>query len=285
MQKSISLSLAVCVTLAGCSVVRRSGTWATVTAARIDTRHEADPSKAYATQLSRTLESASVEHKVVTYQFRYRTRLREEAIGTRTAVVYRDDTHPRNPWWIMDEQLKKPVWLPGHDLGKQVAFYLRDDAEVVETQNVPAGGGSKTMIAELPGGTMIALAHREKTTPLREPEVAGIARLAPLRKSDRAQQLIARAPMKKPASPALLIARADEPRAWLRPARFAPVPFVPAFVPVPAGMVPPPVAESFAAMFRSAHHTGFDPASVTDRRKMERLQHAALPRENRARIF
>ena len=265
MQKSISLSLAVCLTLTGCSVFRRSGTWATVTSTRVNTRGEADPSKAYAEHLSRTLRTASVEHKVVTYQYRYRTRLREESIGTRTAVVYRDNNNPNNPWWLMDERLNKPVWLPGQDLNKQVAFYLRDDAEVVESRDIHGADENKSMLA---------LAHRPKAQPMRELEATGIARLAPLQRHERSRQLFAHAPMKKPAAAPFLVARADEPRTWLRPARFAPVaPTVPAPAYVPA----PPVNDSFDTMFRARHGTAFDVASVVDRRKMEHLQHAAQP--------
>ena len=87
--------------------------------------------------------------------------------------------------------------------------------------------------------------------------------------------------MKKAAAPAMLVARADQPRAWLRPARCAPVNDAPAYVPAPGATVPlPPVAESFAVVFRSVHRSAYNPASVVDRHKMERLEHAALRREN-----
>ena len=263
MQKFISLSLVGCLTLCGCGVFRRSNTWATVTSARtrIDTRAEADPSRAYATHLSKTLASASVEHKVVTYQYRYRTRLREEAIGTRTAVIYRDNTNRKNPWWLMDEQLRKPVWLPGQDLNKQVAFYLRDDAEIVETRDVHGSAENKSMLA---------MSRKTNSQPVHELEATGIVRLLPVRKTDRSQILIARAPMKRPASAQMPLFAADRPLAWLRPARFAPVSSAPAFTPVPV----PFATESFAAIFRSRHGTAFDPASIVDRRKMDELHHA-----------
>src|SRR6187455_1897076 len=107
MQKTNLLSLAACLTLAGCS--QPSSPWNTVRSVRVDTRDSDDPSAAYAEHLSGVLKSANVEHKVVTYEYRYRTVLREEAIGTRTAVLYRDDRNPNNPWWLTDERLYKPV--------------------------------------------------------------------------------------------------------------------------------------------------------------------------------
>ena len=107
MQKSFPLSLAVCLILAGCS--NPSSPWSTVRAVRVDTRDSSDPSATYAEHLSDTLKAAKVEHKIVTYEYRYRTALREEAVGTRTAVIYRDDSDPRNPWWLMDERVSKPV--------------------------------------------------------------------------------------------------------------------------------------------------------------------------------
>src|SRR5215213_2792355 len=113
MQKTNLLSLAACLTLAGCS--QSSSHWNTVRSVRVDTRDAEDASAAYAEHLSGVLKSANVQHKIVTYEYRYRTALREEAVGTRSAVLYRDETNPRNPWWLSDERLSKPVWLPGED--------------------------------------------------------------------------------------------------------------------------------------------------------------------------
>lgn len=275
MQKSISLSLVACLALCGCGAFRRSSTWATVTSARINTRHEADPSKAYAAQLSRTLQSASVEHKVVTYQYRYRTRLREEAIGTRTAVIYRDNTNAKNPWWLMDDRLNKPVWLPGQELNRQVSFYLRDSAEVIETRDVHGAVENKTMLASAPAASM--LARHVKPQPMRSLETKGIARIAAVRKTERSPVLVARAQRKTPTPPIAMV----QPRVWLRPARFAPVAAAPAAEPLPE----PIAAESVAPMFRSRHGTTFDPSSAVDRRKMEELRDAGDRLEVPERAF
>ena len=51
-----------------------------------------DPSYAYAAKLHEALSARGVEHKVVVYQYHYTTRQNEEALGTRTAVIYCDDS-------------------------------------------------------------------------------------------------------------------------------------------------------------------------------------------------
>lgn len=103
-----------------------------------------DPSQAYAARLHDTLSKAGVEHKVVTYQYRYVTRLREEAVGTRTAVLYRDPAKSAYQWWIKDDRLNAPVWLPNGEVSKQVSFYLRRKAEVIEEKNYASKGGASS---------------------------------------------------------------------------------------------------------------------------------------------
>lgn len=121
-----------------------------VRATRVDTRDAADPSATYAETLSASLKSAGVAHKVVTYEFRYRTRLREEAIGTRTAVLYRDENDPRNPWWLMDDRLSKPLWLPGENLEYQLAYYIHRPATVVSVDGFKASGEGKKLAGTRP---------------------------------------------------------------------------------------------------------------------------------------
>ena len=53
----------------------------------------------------------------------------------------------RDPWWIMDDRLRDgPSGFPGRDLNKQVSFYIRDEAEVVETNGVPAADRGKARL-------------------------------------------------------------------------------------------------------------------------------------------
>jgi hypothetical protein len=148
MPKLAFLALAVLVPLTGCQMFKRSPAWATVTKARIETRGASDPSKTYATGLSRELAAQHVEHKVVTYQYRYRTRLREEAVATRSAVLYKDPTNPANPWWLKDDLNTRPIWLPNGAPEKQIAFYIRREADVV--REMPDGEAKEIVGERLP---------------------------------------------------------------------------------------------------------------------------------------
>lgn len=149
MFKPLILALTACLGLAGCEAFTTSKTWSTVIKVRPDgAGNGSDASTAYAAKLHRVLKGDSVEHKVVTYQYHYTTCLREEAVGTHTAVIYRDNTSQANPWWLMEDRLQKPVWLPGEDLQRQVAFYLHHKADVVEQKSFHAGGSDdKQMMA------------------------------------------------------------------------------------------------------------------------------------------
>ena len=282
MQKSISLSLAVCLTLTGCSVFKKSKTWEKVTQAKPDVRAEADPSKAYASQLHRDLAKDNVEHKVVTYQYRYKTRLREDAVGVRTAIVYKDNTNPANPWWIMDERLGKPVWLPNGQLDKQVAFYLRRDAEIVEQHDFTTGEGGSPAIA-VPAaaptqGTAIARASRAKQAPNAPVTVIARAKSQPARTQPAKPQA---APQAAPEPPSAVVsieplpAPPQERVPWIRPARFAPVNSAASSLEVEPLAAPSDVA----GLFREKHGTNYDPASHVDREKMQLLRHEAHLRD------
>lgn len=149
LQKPLALSIALCLGLSGCQVFDKSETWETVMKVRPgQSVRDPDPSHAYAARLHDALVSRGVEHKVVTYQYRYTTRLRDEAVGTRTAVIYRDTSSGTHQWWLKDERLNKPVWLPNGEINRQVSFYLRRKAEVIEQKNYPGNAGSsKAMVA------------------------------------------------------------------------------------------------------------------------------------------
>jgi hypothetical protein len=148
MQKPLALSIAVCLGLTGCHVFQGSDTWQKAMRVRPgETTRDPDPSNAYAAKLHTAFAADGIEHKVVVYQYRYTTRLREEAVGTRTAVIYRDNSTGGHPWWLKDDRLHKPVWLPNGELDRQVSFYIRRKAEVIETKNYPAQTSSKTAVA------------------------------------------------------------------------------------------------------------------------------------------
>lgn len=139
MQKLTLFGLAVLFT--GCQAFKKSDTWSKVTAHRVDTRGASDPSRIYAEDLSRELVASQVEHRVVTYQYRYRPRLREEALAQQTAVIYKDPTRPEHPWWLKDHLTSRPVWLPNVELSRQVAFYAQRDIEVVDARGLAAADG------------------------------------------------------------------------------------------------------------------------------------------------
>ncbi len=143
MQKPLALSIAFCLGLTGCHVFEKSETWNQVVKVRPgETTLDPDPSHEYAAKLHAGLMERGIAHKVVVYQYHYTTRHHEEAVGTRTAVVYRDDSSGIYPWWLKDDRLNNPFWLPNGDLDKQISFYIRRKAEVIEAKEYPAGGGS-----------------------------------------------------------------------------------------------------------------------------------------------
>jgi hypothetical protein len=249
MPQALTFSIAAACVLTGCGLVRPSSTWQAVRAVRVDTRGEADPSTVYARQLSASLKAAGVPHKIVTYQFRHRTFLREEMLSTRTAVLYRDGSSVRHPWWLMDDTLRKPVWLPGEDENRQVTFYLRHPASVIESTTIEGGSDAKQMLA----------APAVAQAPLL------LARHEPVGRTERARRFTA--PMgarafakRERVNPLVRLARVFAPKANET------------FLPVPGSGVPePPPTARYAALFQARHGTSFDPASVLDQQKMEQL--------------
>jgi hypothetical protein len=141
MQKPLIFPLAVALALTGCCL-KRSQTWQKVVDHRAG--HVASTGKeTFADRLHAVLAADKVQHKIVTYQFRYRTRLREEAMGAGRAVIYRDAATPGNPWWVMDETTAFPVWVPDGAPERQLSFFIRRKAEVLEQKDFPADGGGK----------------------------------------------------------------------------------------------------------------------------------------------
>jgi hypothetical protein len=143
------LTALICCLFSGCAAFTTSQTWQKVVHVRPDSfSDQADTSDAYAAKLHRVLKAASVDHKVVTYEYHYLTCLREEAVGTHTAVLYRDNIDPKNPWWLMEDRLAKPVWVSGDHLDDQVAFYIHHHVDVVNEKDFPANGEDhKTTVA------------------------------------------------------------------------------------------------------------------------------------------
>lgn len=257
MNKPCSLALAMCLTLTACNGSKQKSTWQKVRETKPDkVEATADPSAAY----TKKLNEHKVEHKVVTYHYRYKTRLREDAVGTHSAVIYKDNSDPENPWWLVNERTGKPVWLPGQDLNQQVSFYLRRKAEVTE-EKVFSGGepqSTETMVAQATPATPIV--------PTGAPDVTLIAKVPkqPVRRT-------APAPTATPTQTALAHAAPPaEATQFVRPARFSAGPNE---VPIPF-TAPAPVDAQLDDRFRRVHGTEYDPAGEVDRRKMEILKQA-----------
>lgn len=266
MNKSHSLTLAVCLALAGCTGSKQKTTWQKVRETSLDrSPANADSSGAYANRLHKMLLENKVEHKVVTYQFRYQTRLREEAVGTRTTVIYKDNSDPRNPWWLVNERTGNPVWLPGTDLKKQVAFYLQRNAEVTEQKDF---SGAEPQL------TMPMVAKKEFRSAPAQPTGTLVAKNYPVvpARGTATTQIVK---IKQPPVVETTVAQAApkvEPAPFIRPARFSPA--------SPGVVIPytKPVPEDvhFDDFFRRAHGTDYDSSSPLDRRKMETIKHTML---------
>jgi len=97
-------------------------------------------SEAYATKLHHALKAAAVDHKVVKYDYHFTTRMSEGAVGTRTAVIYRDEIYPGNPWWLAEQEIARPVWIPGEHPESQIAFYIHHPVDVVNEKDYSEGG-------------------------------------------------------------------------------------------------------------------------------------------------
>jgi len=138
MHKLTPLAAGVCLLLTGCHAPRHSRTWEIVRSTRHPGPGKAKPSAAYAGELHHALQKSGVEHKVVTFKFRYSSRLTLNATGEETAVIYRDDATPAQPWWIMAEQLWRPMWLPTQPVAAQVSLFVRRPATVVKVEDFPA---------------------------------------------------------------------------------------------------------------------------------------------------
>ena len=137
------LTAATALLLASCEAPHQSRTWETVKAVRHSGPFTKEPAAAYAGKLHTALQNARVEHKVVTFKFRYRSRLLLNREGEETAVIYRDPATPRHPWWLMAERLSRPLWLPTAPVASQAAFYLTRPVTIVKVEDYPANAGKK----------------------------------------------------------------------------------------------------------------------------------------------
>ena len=149
MSKTLLFALSACLALTGCQSFRTSPIWKTIVHTHIVLPRDGDSSKLYAAEFHRELTAARIEHKVVTYQYRYNVGMRDEATATRTAVIYRDDTNPTYPWWLKDEVSNRPVWLPNGSVEQQIRFCIGREVQIVDAGH-NAGGDGKEIIHSHP---------------------------------------------------------------------------------------------------------------------------------------
>jgi hypothetical protein len=308
MQKPLALSIAVCLSLTSCQVFEKSRTWDTVVNVRPgDAFRQADPSSFYAEKLHAVLLDQGVEHFVVTYQYHYYTSHYEEALSTRTAVVYRDDTNPRYPWWLKDDRTATPVWLPEGDLDKQLSFYCRRPAHVIEAKHYLVHGGSGKAMLPPPRTSQQKVQLRGSVAQRPQPHPHVAERVQPVTKITQAkaaqpQAVKTAGGYHHPTTERAAVTKIQRPgTASVSPAKpageeLAPVaagPHLNSFWspptmidPVQQASDPVPRDAHVEKLFRARNGTNYDPTSAIDRRKMEQLKHGLVGEEtNGARGF
>ena len=294
MQKPLAFTLAVCLGLAGCQIFEKSETWETVMRVRPgDTIHEPDDSAAYAEKLHRVLLEQGVEHIIVIYQFHYYTSHYEEALCTRTAVVYRDDVNPHYPWWLKDDRISTPFWLPNGDLNHQLSFYCQRPAEVIEQHAYPAhgSGGKSTVPLVCPPKSHHHAENFQRPQPVTRVTQVKAAPISPAKSTVSTRPAAAKA-VADPTGPAV-VTKIQQPAPALVARPQTPAPFPSTSVnanPSTSSWTPPtaidPVAqgtevreEHLQKLFRARNGTKYDPTSPVDRRKMEQLKRGLLERD------
>jgi hypothetical protein len=297
MQKPLVLSIAVCLGLTGCQVFEKSQTWETVTHVLPgDSIREPDPSSSYAEKLHRVLLEQGVEHLVVTYQYHYYTHQYDEAVGTRTAVVYRDNVSPSYPWWLKDDRLETPFWLPNGELDKQISFYARRKVEVIEKHAYPAREGNENPPVSLvhpapPTHRVVAVEKPQPVTHIapakvvQAPAPKAVVTSHPIVAPTPAASTTRPAAVTKIQHPAAKVTAQAKPTEALPPSSAA-APHSNSFWsppatidPVAQGTDPAPRDEHLEKLFRQRNGTHYDPTSTVDRRKMEQLKHGLVGRE------
>ena len=210
-----------------------------------------DAKDSYLNRLHQVLTNAGVEHKLVTYQFHYHNAHWEEAVESATAILYRDDTTPRNPWWVMDEYHHVPVWLPNWELDAQLEFFNKRPVEVISVKDFAGHAASEPRVAKKDKTQRRTIVHTPREKKFRALFADGTKR------------------PKSPKSTKTPVAPADTD---------------PLTAKVLSGS--PPTASTGSdsravALFRNTHGTDYDPGSSTDRAKMNELRRTLLNRGQR----
>jgi len=125
----VSLS-ALLVLSTGCDVFRASPGWSVATSLHVGGKGDYKQSEAYAKAVSSELTRRGIENKLVTFRYTVAGNDNAPQIITRSSVIYRDETG-NYPWWLIDNMLALPVWLPNGSVAEQVHFVTRYEPEII----------------------------------------------------------------------------------------------------------------------------------------------------------
>lgn len=158
---------AVLLLFTGCGAFKASPAWAAATSLKVPGKGDYDQSGAYARAVSAELSRQGIENKVVTFRYSVIDGANAEKVITRSSVIYKDDTQPGYPWWLIDNLIRLPVWLPNGSVAEQVHFVTRYQPEILATDegrapvyvgvpavaDAPAAGNMDSLFLKLNGTT------------------------------------------------------------------------------------------------------------------------------------
>lgn len=228
MKTIFTLTAGIALLLAACHSTK-TDTWQKVVSSPRTGSDDKDKSRAYAAELHATLLRAGIAHKVVTYQFRYSSKYTISGTAERTAIIYRDPAETKHPYWIMDDHLTSPVWLPEKPVERQVDFYLRRPTTIISVTDYPASDGK-------------TVKPLEKSTPRKK----AISRIQPAKPAEPAQPKTESQPVK--------ISKSEKPHA-APTTTITPVPEKKPAAAVKADPAPNPAAEKKTPLINKADET------------------------------
>lgn len=164
MKTTFTLTAGITLLLAACHSTK-TDTWQKVVSAPHSIGDDKDRSRAYAAELHTTLLRAGIAHKVVTFQFKYSSRYTINGTVERTAIIYSDPAESKHPYWVMDDHLTTPVWLPEESVERQMDFYLRRPTTIVSVSDFPAGDDKAVKPLEKTHGRKAAVSRIQPAKP------------------------------------------------------------------------------------------------------------------------
>jgi hypothetical protein len=164
MRKPAAILAGTAIFLGGCRSSHHSDTWRKVVATPHPGPEAVELTRPFAADLHKTLLHAHVPHKVVTAEFQYRGDYKLYGTTRRTVVVYRDTSRRGESWWLMDERLNVPFWLPNEPLDRQITFYLGRSARLVDVSDFTGPDAAKIILPEDKGPRKSGVTHIERVT-------------------------------------------------------------------------------------------------------------------------